>query len=486
MVLTRRQALILFTYLRKFMSVLCGNSNHPLMTTLIIGISGARGIVGDSLTPDVLVQLAAAFGEFCGRGPIIIGRDGRTSGKMCASLASSTLVSMGLDVVALGIAPTPTVGLAVEKSHAAGGISITASHNPIEWNGLKFFDDDGLFLDEAANKRLQHLLTEGMKNYVGWDKLGHYQLDESFLDHHRTSVTALPYLDIEGLRNRRFKVVADCVNGSGSVVVPRLLQDLGCEVIRLNCEPSGIFPHNPEPLPQHLGDLCEKVRLEKADLGIAVDPDADRLVLITEEGKPFGEEYTIASCVMYVLETEKAKGNRKLKVCVNLSTTRAVDDIAAEYQAQVIRTPVGELNVARKTKEVGAVIAGEGSGGVILPAVHLRRDALVGIALTLQHLLEFGGRLSDLKKSLPEYHIYKKKVELTDSSIDSIIAELSSRCPEARINTDDGLRLDFKDHWVNLRKSNTEPILRIIAEASTVEKAQDIVEKFAREVACIS
>jgi phosphomannomutase len=455
------------------------------MTTLIIGISGARGIVGDSLTPDVLVQLATAFGEFCGRGPIIIGRDGRTSGKMFASLATSTLIAMGHDVVAVGVAPTPTIGLAVERSRAAGGISITASHNPIEWNGLKFFGDDGLFLDEMANKMLQHILNEGRKNYVGWNKLGNYQLDESFLDHHRTSVTALSYLDIEGLRNRRFKVVVDCVNGSGSVVVPRLLQDLGCDVITLNCEPNGIFAHNPEPLPQHLGDLCEKVRMEKADLGIAVDPDADRLVLITEEGKPLGEEYTIASCTKFVLGKEKAKGNRSLKVCVNLSTTRAVDDIAAECQAQVFRTPVGELNVARKTKEVGAVIGGEGSGGVILPAVHLRRDALVGIALTVQHLLEFGGRLSDLKRSLPEYHICKKKVGLTNSSLESIIAELSSRYPEARMNTDDGLRLDFKDHWVNLRKSNTEPILRIICEASTIEKAQDIVEKFAREVARI-
>jgi phosphomannomutase len=456
------------------------------MTTLIIGISGVRGIVGDSLTPDVLVRLAEAFGEFCGSGPIIIGRDGRTSGKMLASLASSTLIAMGRDVIAVGVAPTPTIGLAVEKLQAAGGISITASHNPIEWNGLKFFGTDGLFLDQTANKLLQHHLKEGSKNYVGWDRLGNYQLDESLLDHHRARVTAISYLDINKLNNRRFKVVVDCVNGSGGVIVPRLLHDLGCDVIPLNCEPNGLFAHDPEPLPQHLGDLCEKVRMEKADLGVAVDPDADRLVLITEEGKPFGEEYTIASCVKYVLGKGKAKGNRNLKVCINLSTTRAVDDIAANHQAQVIRTPVGELNVARKTKEVGAVIGGEGSGGVILPSVHLRRDALVGIALTIQHLLEFGGRMSDLKKSLPEYHIYKKRVEVTTSSLEKIIAEMISRYSEANVNTDDGLRLDFEDHWINLRKSNTEPILRIIAEAKTIEKAERIVEKFAGEVARIA
>jgi len=402
---------------------------------------------------------------------------------MLASLASSTLTAMGLDVVAIGIAPTPTVGLAVEKLHAAGGISVTASHNPVEWNGLKLFGKDGLFLEETANRRLQHLLESGRKNYARWDKLGRYRLDESFLDLHRTSVLALSYLDIPRLKDRKFKVVADCVNGSGSIVVQRLLQDLGCEVIPLNCEPTGFFAHNPEPLPEHLSDLCERVRVAKADLGIAVDPDADRLVLITEEGRPFGEEYTIASCMKYVLAKEKANGQTDLKVCVNLSTTRAVDDIAAEYHAHVFRTPVGELNVARKTKEVGAVIGGEGSGGVILPSLHLRRDALVGIVLTLQHLLEFGERMSDLKKSLPEYHIHKKKVDLTTGSYDKIIADLSSHHPEAKTNTDDGLRLDFKDHWVSMRKSNTEPILRVIAEAKTVEKAQKLAEEFAREVA---
>jgi phosphomannomutase len=452
------------------------------MANLIIGISGVRGIVGDSLTPDVVIALAAAYGEFSGRGPIILGRDGRTSGKMFASIASSTLIAMGLDVVAIGVAPTPTIGLAVEKSHAAGGISITASHNPVEWNGLKFFGDDGLFLDETSNNMLRQVLEAGRRTYVEWNKLGSCRIDDSFLDLHRTSVMSLPYLDIACMKNRRFKIVVDCVNGSGSIVVPRLLEDLGCDVIPLNCEPSGIFTHNPEPLPDHLIELCGRVSTEKADLGIAVDPDADRLVLITEEGKPFGEEYTIASCIKYVLEKEKARGNRNLKVCVNLSTTRAVDDIATEYHSQVFRTPVGELNVARKIKDLGAVIGGEGSGGVILPLIHLRRDALVGIALTLQHLLEFGGGMSDLKKSLPEYHIYKMKVEVTIDSLKKIIGDLSSRHSEARMNTDDGLRLDFEDHWVNLRKSNTEPILRIIAEARTMEKAKDLAEEFAREV----
>ncbi len=452
------------------------------MAKLIIGISGVRGIVGDSLTPDIVVDFARAFGEFCGRGPILLGRDGRTSGKILASLSSSTLLSMGIDVIALGIAPTPTIGLAVEKARAAGGISITASHNPVEWNGLKLFGSDGLFFDEDSSKRLQETLDEGKRGYVGWNELGTYRLDSSYIDLHLSSVLALPYLDITGLRQRKFRVAVDCVNGAGGVVVPRLLQEFGCEVIPLNCEPNGLFAHNPEPLPEHLIDLCKMVRKEKADLGVAVDPDADRLVLITEEGAPFGEEYTIASCVKYVLGKEKASGRGHLKVCVNISTTRAVDDIASTYGASVVRTPVGELNVVRKMRETGAVIGGEGSGGVILPAAHLRRDALVGIALTLQHLLEFGGTMSGLKKSLPKYHIEKKKVRTKVDSLEAIFSEIRSRHSGTKPNTDDGLKLDFDDYWVHIRKSNTEPILRIIAEATTEEKAKTVAERFAREI----
>jgi phosphomannomutase len=456
---------------------------------LMVSISGIRGVVGETLTPETIVKYASAYALYCNRGHIIVGRDGRITGKNVLDIVASTLLQMGCDVTDLGICPTPTVALAVEKLKAAGGISITASHNPMIWNGLKFFASTGLFLDTDENREFWRL-TEQPTKYVSWDKQGKYTLQEIFLDEHIREVLSLSYIDIGKIRARKFKVVLDCVNSAGGIIVPRLLEKLGCDIIPIYCKMTGIFGHTPEPIPENLTSLCAKVREQHADIGIAVDPDVDRLVLINEKGEPFGEEYTIASCTKFILGKISAQnlqsqiGNQQsLKVVVNLSTTRAVEDIAKQYGATTLRTPVGEINVAKKMKEVGAVIGGEGSGGVILPKVHLGRDAIVGIALVLQHLTEFGGTISALKAALPQYCITKGKVDLGTLNPDAILKQLmADHSVSDTINTDDGLKIDFPESWVHLRKSNTEPIIRIIAEAHTKAEADELVKKFTAKI----
>jgi phosphomannomutase len=447
---------------------------------LMVSISGIRGIVGSSLTPETIVKYASAYAEYCKRGHIIVGRDGRITGKNVLDIVTSTLLQMGCDVTDLGICPTPTVALAVENLKASGGISITASHNPMMWNGLKFFASTGLFLDAEENKKFWEHAGQPVQ-YVAWDKHGRYNLDEAFLDEHIRQVLSLSYIDVAKIKARRFKVVLDCVNAAGGIIVPRLLEKLGCEVIPIHCEVTGIFGHTPEPIPENLTALCEKVRGSKADLGIAVDPDVDRLVLINEKGEPFVEEYTIAACVKFILSRSAGQNNQK--VVVNLSTTRAVEDIAKQYGAATIRTPVGEINVAKKMKEIGAIIGGEGSGGVILPEVHYGRDAIVGIGLILQYLEELGGTMSELKAALPQYLITKGKIELGKLNPDAILKMLQGKYSSAgKINTDDGLKIDFPEAWVHLRKSNTEPIIRIIAEAHTKAEADELVKKFTAEI----
>ena len=446
----------------------------------MISISGIRGRVGESLTPDQVVKYSAAFAELCERGPIVIGRDGRGSGKVIGNLAVSTLLSMGCDVIALGVVPTPTIQLAVEHLGTAGGISITASHNPVEWNGLKFIGRLGLVLDAAGNHQLCSIADAGVSSYVPWNKLGRHTHDESFLQKHADLVLRLPMVKMGEIRKRRFKIVLDCVNGAGGVIIPQLLQRMGCVVVEMNCDVSGAFAHPPEPIPENLTSLCTRVCEEKADLGVAVDPDGDRLVLITERGEPYGEENTIASVVKFVLaHNRKNNSSQNPRVVVNLSTTRAVDDIAREEGAEVIRTPVGEINVAQAMKKYSAIVGGEGSGGVILPALHHGRDAIVGICLVLQQLTEFGGTLSQLKSSLPQYSIVKSKISISDGNIDRLWRKLSTdHSGNGSVNTDDGLKLDFPDSWIHLRKSNTEPIVRIIAEAATRGEAEKLIEKF--------
>ena len=454
--------------------------------SLMVSISGIRGIVGQSLTPETVVRYASAFGGYCARThpdqrAVIVGRDGRVTGSMIADLAASTLRACGLDVVMLGICPTPTVQLAVEGTDAAGGIAVTASHNPMEWNGLKFMASTGMFLNAAENREVWDLAA-GPAAYVPWDRIGRSRDDGTWLDRHREAVLTLRSLDPGVIRKRRFRVVLDCVNAAGGMIVPQLLESLGCTVIPMNCEVSGVFAHTPEPVPENLTDLARRVVAERADLGIAVDPDVDRLVLITEKGEPYGEEYTIASAVQFVLSRSRT-GTGKRNVVVNLSTTRAVDDIARANGADVIRTPVGEINVAQRMKSSGAAIGGEGSGGVIHPDVHLGRDAIVGIGLILQLLAESGTTLSGLKASLPHYAIAKGKIELGAASPDEVLKRIrAAHEREGTANTDDGLKIDFHDSWVHLRKSNTEPIVRVIAEARTLAAASAVVEAYRKEI----
>jgi len=435
---------------------------------LIVSISGLRGIVGGSLTPEVVVSYANAFSALCGRKKIVIGRDGRYHGAMLAEVLAGTLAANGCDVVDIGICPTPTVQLAVEHSEAAGGVVVTASHNPAEWNGLKFVNQNGVFLDAEENAKLwSHLDEPG--DYASYEATGTIEHNDFFLHDHVRRALAIKAVDVEAIRKRHFKVVVDCINAAGSVIVPQLLHELGCIVIKMNCDATGKFPRKPEPLPENLSEVMLRVRTENADFGIVVDPDVDRLVLITDKGEPFSEEYTIAQAVKFIFE--KTPAEQRIAV-VNLSTTRAVDEIARGLEGKVYRSAVGEINVVKKMKSVNAIVGGEGSGGVILPEVHYGRDALVGIVITLQHLLEFGGTLSELKESLPNFEIVKKKIELGRRNPEKIIGAIKKRFSNLEINTEDGLKIDAPDYWIHLRKSNTEPIIRVIAEAATRKEAE--------------
>ncbi|MHB8338878.1 MAG: phosphoglucosamine mutase [Ignavibacteriaceae bacterium] len=445
------------------------------MPTLMVSISGIRGIVGDGLDPDTIVKYTSAYADFIGKGKVVVGRDARISGEMVQSIVTGTLLAKGLDVLVIGICPTPTVQYAVKTLSADGGIAITASHNPNQWNALKLLNNTGQFMTPEQNNEMLKVLNT-CQTFKSWDELGTLKYFEEGLKRHVTDVLNLGFLRIDEIRKRKFKVVVDCVNGAGVYVIPKLLKDFGCEVIEMNCERTGIFPRLPEPLPENLTETMKAVAFNKADLGIVVDPDVDRLVLITNEGKPFGEENTITQAVKFILS--KQKGN----VAVNLSTTRAVEDVAAEYGQKVFRSPVGEANVVKKMKEVDAVIGGEGSGGVIYPALHYGRDALVGIAITLQHLTEFGGTISDLKKSLPSYFITKKKIDLGNSQPDEIIRHILEKYRDEKINNEDGLKIDFEDHWVHFRKSNTEPIIRIITEAKTQDSAEKYSQRYFDEI----
>ncbi len=437
-------------------------------SSLIVSISGLRGIVGDSLTPETVIKYANAFARFTHDKKIVVGRDGRYHGEMLAELLVGTLAANGCDVVDIGVCPTPTVQLAAEHSDAAGGVAVTASHNPMEWNGLKFVNEAGVFLDAVENRRLWKL--SGMKpGYAPFQSVGKIVHDDFFLRDHIRRVLAIKSVDVEAIRKRHFKVVVDCVNAGGASVVPALLNEFGCNLVKMNCEPSGRFPRKPEPIPENLGDVMERVRVEKADLGIVVDPDVDRLVLITERGEPFSEEYTIAQAIRFMF----SKTPREKRIAaVNLSTTRAVDEIARELGGKVHRSAVGEINVVKKMKRVGAVIGGEGSGGVILPEVHYGRDALVGIGITLQHLLEFGGTLSELKASLPQFEIVKMRINIGKSSPEKVIESVRKGYSKFKINSEDGLKIDAPDYWIHLRKSNTEPIIRVLAEAGTHKEAE--------------
>lgn len=450
------------------------------MPTLMVSVSGIRGIIGNGLDPQTIIKYTSAYTDFCGKGKIVVGSDGRISGDMVKYLVVGTLLSKGNDVIDIGICPTPTVLFNVKNLKAAGGIQISASHNPNEWNALKLLNRKGEFMSPEENMQMLNLLENSLQKFSPWNKLGKFTQYEKGLDDHINAVLKMDYINIPKIRRRKFKVLLDCVNGAGAYSMPILLNKLGCSVIEMNCQKNGIFPRLPEPIPENLKATMLAVKKHKADIGIVVDPDVDRLVLITEKGEPFNEENTITQAVKFYLS--KKKGN----VVVNLSTTRAVDDVAKEFGCKVFRSPVGEANVVKKMKNVHAIIGGEGSGGVILPKVNFGRDAIIGTVITLQHLLEFGGTMSELKNSLPQYFIAKKKIEIGNKNADEIISSLIQKYSVNKnclaLNTEDGLRIDFDDHWVHFRKSNTEPIIRCIVEAKTKNEAENLAEKYFHEI----
>lgn len=451
------------------------------MGQLIASISGIRGIVGDSLTPEVVIAYVSAFARWCGGGSVVIGYDGRPSGEAIMDLARATLRLCGVDVVDIGMAPTPTVQLAVEHSTARGGIAITASHNPGEWNGLKFLNDGGVFLGAEENASLFALVAAGERAWMPAVGMGAHTHRYDAVADHIERVLACEVVDVMRIRARRFRVVVDAVNASGSVAVPALLRELGCEVIEAACDGSGEFPHTPEPLPENLTSLGDAVRAQRADLGIAVDPDADRIVLFDERGLPFGEEYSITTAVHAVLEALPEGERADAGIVVNLSTTRAVDDVAARHGATVHRAPVGEINVVRAMLAQRAVVGGEGSGGVILPAVHAGRDSLVGAALVLQALSGFSGPASAFRATLPEWVIRKFRYGIEGLDAAAVLRRVAESYASERVDTRDGVRIDFADGWVHVRSSNTEPIMRVIAEARSADEAATLARAVAEQ-----
>jgi phosphomannomutase len=449
---------------------------------LIRSISGLRGTVGVErleLTAEVVARYAASFARYHGnKGTIAVGYDGRVGGSVLYELCIAVLRSSGCHVLALGMVPTPTVQMAVEfRPEAVGGISITASHNPAQWNGMKFIAESGLFLDAGENTQLWDIVDEGQAGPVDAVKFGEFADGSWLREDHVRAVLAIPMLDVAKIGRKKLRVVLDAVNASGSFVQQQLLKSLGvAEIVPLYCDGSGIFPHTPEPIPQNLTSLKRTILEENADLGVVVDPDADRLVLMMENGEPFGEENTIVVAVDEVLK----HAERDQKVVVNLSTTRAVEDIAAKYGATVVRTAVGEINVARRMRDIGAIVGGEGSGGVILPSVHLGRDSLVAVALALSALADFDGPISAFKRSLPQYEIVKSKIELEGpEQVRAILGGLEDIFAEDALgrSSEDGLRIDFARSWIHARASNTEPIIRLIAEAPTRAEADALLER---------
>lgn len=447
---------------------------------LIKSISGIRGTIGgaagDNLTPEDIVSCTAAFGAWLlqnGNTPkIVIGRDGRISGQMVSSLVSNTLIGLGIDVVDLGLSTTPTVEMAVVWEKAGGGIILTASHNPMQWNALKLLNSTGEFISAEDGKAFLSLLNGGQIQYAEVEKLGNYSTTPDYLDKHAEAILQMDLVDVNTIRNKRYKIVVDAVNSTGALAVPHLLSKLGCEVVVLNGEINGRFAHNPEPLPENLRDLSEAVVKEKADLGIAVDPDVDRLALVCENGEMFGEEYTLVAVADYILQHKKGD------TVSNLSSSRALRDVTRQHGGNYHAAAVGEVNVVEKMKAVNAVIGGEGNGGVIVPELHYGRDALAGIALFLSHLAKSGQSASELRKRYPNYAMIKDKIALTpDIDMEGLLKSLEGKYQNEDYNTIDGLKIDFPDGWVHLRKSNTEPIIRVYAEGPTEQAAQALAER---------
>jgi phosphomannomutase len=442
---------------------------------LMVSVSGVRGRVGHGLTPEIVAQFAGGFGAWAktqikgnGRPVIVVGRDSRVSGELFHRVVLSALESVGCDVLDIGMAPTPTIQLAVEHNHAAGGLAITASHNPIEWNALKFISPTGLFLNGEESAAMRKIV-EGTIPRASWDELGSTKAATDAIDYHIKRILELPFIDVNGIRARKFKVALDCVRGAGGAFMPRLLDLLGCEVTAIHLETDGRFPHPPEPIAENLGELEALVKQSGADVGFAVDPDVDRLALVSEKGKAIGEDYTLALAAKVVLQ------HRRGPVVTNLSTSRIVDDIADEAGRKVVRAPVGEVNVATRMKSEGAPVGGEGNGGVILTEMHLGRDAPVGAAIILQLLLQENRSLSAIVGSYPRYSIVKDKLDRPKAPLDSVYTAMRAAMSDGEPDTQDGLRLSWSDRWVHVRPSGTEPIVRVIAEAPTEADARQLI-----------
>jgi phosphomannomutase len=439
------------------------------MSKLMISVSGIRGIYGESLTPDLAVKFAAKFGIACGRGKIIIGRDSRTTGEAMFHAIVSGLLSVGCDVVNLGIVATPTTLLAVEESDAAGGLSITASHNPQDWNALKLVDSNGMFFfPERAIAYKESLETP--IEYTSWDNMGKLYKDFDATLRHIEKIMTIPYLDVEKIREKRFKVVIDSVNGAGGVISPSLLTELGCEVIEMNTAPTGHFAHVAEPLKENLTDLCRVVKEHGADIGFATDPDVDRLAIVDNNGDYIGEEFSLLLAEKYVLSINKGD------VVLNLSSSMATDDIAKEYGVNVHRTKVGEINVGKKMKEIKSPIGGEGNGGIIVPEVHYTRDAPAGMAVILGLLAKEDKPLSEIVKDIPHYYFHKAKIETKAELLDPIVAKAHEVYADYRKDLQDGLKIIGEDYWIHIRKSGTEPIIRVYVESTSTERSKEIAE----------
>ncbi len=452
---------------------------------LIKSISGFRGTIGGkagtNLTPQDIVECAAAFGWWLLQrdqpARVVIGRDARISGAMVNQLVANTLIGLGIDVVDLGLSTTPTVEMAVPDLKAGAGIIITASHNPAQWNALKFINEKGEFISAEDGAQLLKMLDEGAIVYPSVEQLGTYTTEAGMMEKHIEHILAYDLVDVAAIRAQNFKVVVDCVNSTGSISVPPLLEKLNCQCVLLNGTPDGHFAHNPEPLPEHLTDLAAKVVKEKANLGIAVDPDVDRLALITEQGQPFGEEYTLVAVADYVLQ------HRVGNTVSNLSSTRALRDVTEKHGGTYSASAVGEVNVVNQMKAVNAVIGGEGNGGVIVPDLHYGRDALAGIALFLSHLAKTGKTAGELRATYPDYAMVKDKISL-DPSLDlaGLLQKMHQKYQGEDCNQIDGLKINFPDSWVHLRKSNTEPIIRIYAEAPSIDQATQLVQQIKLDI----
>ncbi|MFI3322189.1 MAG: phosphoglucosamine mutase [Rikenellaceae bacterium] len=455
--------------------------------TLIKSISGIRGTIGgeigDNLTPIDLVKFASAYAAWLKeckpnkKLTVVVGRDARISGEMVSSIVEGSLLSMGVDVINIGLASTPTTEMAVIGKGADGGLILTASHNPSQWNALKLLNEKGEFLNDIQGKRVLEIADKNLYQFVSVEEIGMVVERSCYDSEHIDAVLALKDVDVELVKSRKFKVVVDAVNSVGGVVIPALLERMGVEVVRLNCEPNGMFAHNPEPLAENLTEISKLVVEVGADLGVVVDPDVDRLALVNPDGSMFGEEYTLVAVADYILS--KTSGN----TVSNLSSSRALADVTASYGGEYSAAAVGEVNVVAKMNEVGAIIGGEGNGGVIFPELHSGRDALVGVALILTHLAEQKVSLLKLKERYPKYHISKNKIELTPNiNVDEVLVAVKAKYSSEKINDIDGVKIDFPTEWVHLRKSNTEPIIRIYSESRDKVAADNLAKNIITDI----